>query len=261
MAHTTTRQKGASLILEIEADTLEDARAEIAAQMPRGFALKSEAIVSSGTPETTEARAETADEAFKKAERAIPRNAKILERAVVSEPQMRVSMVDGFDVDAAKAQASDALAADETIKNVSLASTGRKGVFGIGRTPNQYEVRIARQAHVRITHRQKVRLDAEIAFHPLGAAEWSDVLSGLAVTRAESDFRDELGGGETYSSTTCLDVEVIVKRLLSAQGEKGVTVSIQDEFVELQETRRGRDVTTRYHRVGDGVWQDRQHSI
>ncbi|RPJ83913.1 MAG: hypothetical protein EHM13_06270 [Acidobacteria bacterium] len=260
MSHTTTRRKGTHLVLQVEAETLEEARESVRSQTPRGYTVFSEAVVSEGAIAKAEARADTADDAFKKVFRGIPRNADVVARTVLAEPRRRTITVAAADEEEARKLAADQTRPDEAIGDVTMLAPGRKGFGGIGRRPNSYEVHALRQARVEVAYRQKARIDVEIGFGGLSEQEWTDTLTRLTVTEAETDYAPDPGVGDAYSNTTLQDPASIVRHLLDVQDVKGVSISIDDTSIEVDDKRPSAEVTTRYYRVGDAVWQRRQQA-
>jgi hypothetical protein len=123
-------------IIEVEAETLEEAREQVKAQTPEGLYLLSEQIISDGRPKTTKAQADTTEMAFAKAQGEIPSNAAILEKKVLSAPEQKVVKftIEAPDEQSAKTNAEwrtkeEGRAA--TIRSVRLAVAGKKGFWGL----------------------------------------------------------------------------------------------------------------------------------
>ena len=58
--------------LNVEADSLEEARRQMESQIPEGLSIRSESIVSDGRPRTATGIAETLEEAYARAQTQVP---------------------------------------------------------------------------------------------------------------------------------------------------------------------------------------------
>ena len=65
----------AEKIIEVEADSLEEARQEIISQIPKGFQVVTEQIISDGKPQTTMVYGETTKAALANVQSNLPNNA------------------------------------------------------------------------------------------------------------------------------------------------------------------------------------------
>lgn len=72
-------KKRAERTIEVEADSLEEARERLLTQVPEGFALRSERIISDGKPQALQAFGDTTKAALAKEQSRVPSNAEILE--------------------------------------------------------------------------------------------------------------------------------------------------------------------------------------
>ena len=179
-------------VLEIEAESLEEAREQLNSQMAERYDLLSEKIISDGKPKTVNAVADTTEAAFAKAQGEIPDNADILERRVLISPARKVITVDAFDKKSAEAsarfEARSQFDGDVVLQGLGLKATGRKGLLGIGKKPNQYEAEICRQAFVAITYKPKVKISARIRKRPT-PGELQELVEAI-VTELESKDKD-----------------------------------------------------------------------
>lgn len=150
-------------IIEVEAETLQEAREQTKSQIPEGFMLLSERVILDGKPKTVKAFADTIESAFAK-EGEIPSNAVIVEKKIISSPAKKVMTVESFDEQNARTQLESRIGKTETIKVLSLTMTlaGKRGFLGIGKKPNQYEAQMLQQAIVEITYKTKAKISAEI---------------------------------------------------------------------------------------------------
>jgi len=83
-------------------------------------------------------------------------------------------IVDAFDEDtaisSARQQVMCQLGSTVNVKSIKLVTIGRKGIFGVGKRPNKYELEILRQATVEITYKTM----AKITFELLDAATFEE---------------------------------------------------------------------------------------
>lgn len=173
--------------IDVEADSLEEARLQLKSRIPRGLQLLSQKIISNGEPIRIEGVAETVEKAFQEASIGLPSSANIIEKKVLIAPESTVVVVGSFREDDAKMSAKytgeeSALGklhavVDEKrylalarklsgrfvqVRATTLSKTGNKGLFGIGKTPDSYEVQLAQQAVVEIHCRKKAIIRASV---------------------------------------------------------------------------------------------------
>lgn len=181
-------------IIEIEAETLEEAREQIKSQIPEGLHLLSEQVVSDGKPKTTKAQADTTEMAFAQARGAIPDNASILEEKVLSAPEQKVikSTIEAPDEQSAKTNSEWQMKEKGhpvTVRNVRLVVAGKKGFLGIGSTHNQYEVELleSQPAVVEVTYKTKAKLIARV-----GELETSPQAQDIGETSMSANTLDQI---------------------------------------------------------------------
>jgi hypothetical protein len=149
-------------IIEIEAESLEEARELVKSQIPEGLCLLSEKVISDGKPKTVKAFADTSKAAFAKAQSELPANASVLEKKELVAPEQKVITTEAFDEQSAKAQVGNQIGNSAIIKALKLTTSGKQGFLGIGKKPNQYNAEIFQQAVVEITYKTKAKISAEI---------------------------------------------------------------------------------------------------
>lgn len=138
--------------IEIEADSLKEAREQVKSQIPEGLHLLSEKVISDGKSKTVKANAETTEAAFTKAQVKVPNNANVIKKEELNAPSHRVITIESFDEQSAKSQVKGQIGNTAIIKAIKLVVSGNKGFLGIGKKPNQYKARIFQQAIVKITY-------------------------------------------------------------------------------------------------------------
>ena len=92
-------------ILEIEADTIEEAREKAKSMVSQDYVLHSEEVIADGEIKEVIAIDETENYAFDKAVKKIPIYAKILEKAVLSESKQSIIEIKEFNESSARKKA------------------------------------------------------------------------------------------------------------------------------------------------------------
>jgi hypothetical protein len=149
-------------IIEVEAESLEEVTKKIKAQTPEGFQLISQKIVSDGRSRTVKAMAETTEAAFAKAQNEIPSCASVIQKRVNIAHERFAMRIKAFDEQNARAQAVGKIGTTSIINTLKLVTLGKKGLFGVGKTPNEYEAEILQQAVVEIDFKIKAKISASI---------------------------------------------------------------------------------------------------
>src|SRR6266540_473748 len=156
--------------IELEAETLEEVRNKIDGQIPEGFQLFSERVISSGNPRSIKEIANTAKDAFEKALIQVPSDGKVIEKIEIAAPAKNFIIVEAFDEQSAISHAEQQAMRQTVrhlentiiVKGIKLVSLGTKGFLGLGRKPNKYEAEIFWQAAVEIIYKQNVRVSFEL---------------------------------------------------------------------------------------------------
>ncbi len=130
--------------IEIEADSLEEARSKL----PAGCRLTGEEILSDGRAQAVQGTAETVEAALQQARSRLPAEAEILGHRETQPPGQKSLQIPAFDEAEARAVAQARLGAGAAISGIRLVNLGRKGFLGIGRQPNTYEVTVTQPAKV-----------------------------------------------------------------------------------------------------------------
>ncbi len=150
-------------VLDIEANTLQEARNIIRSKMPQGYYLLSEKILSDGQPKSVRGIGETIEIACANAQNRVPNEAEIIDTKELTVPHQSTITVEAFDEQSAENQARQQIAEDATVKMIQVVTHGKKGFWGIGRKPNTYEVSVFHPGKVEIAYRTKARLSAKIS--------------------------------------------------------------------------------------------------
>jgi len=148
--------------IEVEADSLEEARKQIKSQIAEGSFLLSEKVVTNGGTKTAKASAQTIEAAFAKAQGAVAQGAEILEKREIVAPTQRKISVEAFDEQSATTQVKNQIGKTEIVNSLKLVAAGKRGFLGIGKQPNQYLAEVFQQAAVEITYKSKAKITAKI---------------------------------------------------------------------------------------------------
>lgn len=156
------RAAASERIIEIEAESLKEAREQVKSQIPEGLHVLSEKVISDGKPKTVKAIAESTEAAFAKAQSEIPNNADVIGKKELAAPEQRVIIVEAFEEQSARAQVQSQIRDSAIIKALKLTASGKKGFLGLGKAPNQYEADVFQQAVAVITYKTKAKISAKI---------------------------------------------------------------------------------------------------
>lgn len=153
-------------VLEIEAESLEEARERLQSSIPDGFQLLSERVVSDGEPKSVRATAETVEKALSEAHGALPDGVEVLESKELATPGIQLISVAAFDEESALSELRSLVEArlgvSADVANLRLIAKGTTGFLGIGKKPNRYQAELRNPAVVEITYKTKARISARI---------------------------------------------------------------------------------------------------
>lgn len=155
-----------SQILEVEAESLQEARAKVKSQLPEAFYVVSETLIADGSEETVSATGENTDEAFRKAESKLPAGSQVTRKDELKPAQEKSIIVEAFDEDSARSQLMKQCGINCTIKSLDMTVAGKRGFLGFGRKPNQFTSRVLLQACVEIRYKRMPKISAKIAKYP-----------------------------------------------------------------------------------------------
>jgi len=197
--------------IEIIAESLEEARAQVKSKIPVGMSILSENVVSDGKPKTAYAFGETSEAAFNKAQAEVPAGANIVQRKVKKEPSRRLVRILAFDESSAKIEAETKCGKIETIEKIVLDVPGRKGILGLGKKPNQYEVNIFHPAEVEIVHKLKAQVKFKVGYVNRGMRhDTMSQASGYWIARMQSIKKDPF---VMYTFKNCVDARAALLEL------------------------------------------------
>ncbi|TSA55577.1 hypothetical protein D4R42_05380 [bacterium] len=144
--------------IEVEADSLFEARKQVKSKVPEGFEILSEKILSDGKIESIRAVADTIETAYEEALSRLPPEVEVVEKKELTAPMRKNVVAEAFDEQSAKAQIGKEISKTARVENVNLMKQGKKGFFGMGKKPNRYEFQVFEQAVVEIKYKKKARI-------------------------------------------------------------------------------------------------------
>ena len=151
--------------IETEADTLQDARQKLNAQLTSDDIIIAERIVQDGDYHTIKTIADTTVEAFSLAETQVPGGVEIVEKNETISPERKVVEIEAMDESTATTMAKAQFQDSVVIKSIRLAIRGRKGFLGAGIKPNKYDVDVLQQSTVELRYRAKAKISNDICKH------------------------------------------------------------------------------------------------
>lgn len=156
----------ANQMIEVEAETLEDARAEIKSKTPAGQMVLSERVISDGKPHTVHKSAKTMEEALRLARKEVPAEAKVIEEKKLEDAQAMTQTVEAFTEEEILTEIKILLGSKAKIKDKKQLVAPRKGFLGIGKKPGSYEVTAEFAARASVTWKSPARITAEVRKKP-----------------------------------------------------------------------------------------------
>jgi hypothetical protein len=175
---------------EITADSLQAARDQARSRIPQGFYLLSERVLSDGRPVALKEIAENSESAFAAARARVPAGAHIVAEKEIHAPELVTLRLSAESEDSARRQAESKKDKTSVIQTVSLATPGKRGFLGIGRTPNQYEIHILKKADVEVTYKTDAKIVVTVGDQ---IASWSALLSAI------KEMKDPMSATELFS--------------------------------------------------------------
>jgi hypothetical protein len=151
--------------IEVEADSLDEARKRVKSQIPQGLQIATEEILSDGATRSVKGVAATPDAASREAESKLPAEAEVVERKV-QQATRQVVTVDAFDEPTARIHVEQGLTPPARVEDVALKKPGKKGLFGMGKKPNTYDVHVVQPAVVEIKYTTKALIRVELQESP-----------------------------------------------------------------------------------------------
>jgi hypothetical protein len=188
----------AERVMEVEADSFAEARKKAESQVPENLRIVSEEILSLGTQGSVMGVSDTIEAAFEEAENKLPSGVEVAERQQIHKPARRAVTVEAADEQSARKQVEQGIAKNARVEEVTLKKLGKKGVFGMGRKPNLYEVQVFEQAVVEIKYKKKVKIrvklgeSPELWFQKLEKNDYHALTSLKIIEKSDPRFSEKL---------------------------------------------------------------------
>jgi mannose/fructose/N-acetylgalactosamine-specific phosphotransferase system component IIB len=149
-------------IIEIEADSLGSAREQAKAKIPAGFYQLSEKIISDGKQQSVMGIADSLEAAYEKARNSVPKDAVIITEKERDPGTQKILEVEAVDEEDAKRKIKDIIKDNGKIESLKLKSEGKKGVIGVGKKLNLYDVTYFRYPVALVIYKQRVKIQVEV---------------------------------------------------------------------------------------------------
>ncbi len=225
--------------IEVEANSLDEARKQVKSQVPKGLKIISQKILSDGKTRSTRGVADTIEDASEKAQSELPPDVEIIDKTQKTTPVRKVITVEAFDEKSAREQVKQDISETARIEGVALKKAGKKGILGIGKKPNWYEVQVFEQAVVEIKYKKKAKIRVELG-EP--RKSWAQKLEekkdyrSLAAIFYSQDYRPSR-----------YDKENMARQALRKAGAEAVDAILE----ELARRGRGGDLADLLVEIGD----------
>ena len=110
----------AERIIEVEADTLEEARKKAESQVSEDLRIVSEEILSDGKPRSMMGVADMVEATFEEAESKLPTDIEIIDKKQLNLPAKKVITVETSDEQTARAQVEQGISSHARIESIKL---------------------------------------------------------------------------------------------------------------------------------------------
>ncbi len=150
------------LVFEIEGESLEEVRAEAKAKTPPGLFILQEKVLADGKPMTSAWTADTVEEASAVAKRNVPAGKTIVGETLTVSPGRKAIDVQAWDQASAEAKIKELIPSMNRLESLVMKIPGRKGVLGMGKTPNTYSASVFQPAIFEVYYKEKARIRVEI---------------------------------------------------------------------------------------------------
>jgi hypothetical protein len=143
-------------------ETLAEARKNLREFILEGKYLEKETVLSDGKPITLRQTGRTTEEALALALKNVPSDAVVIDRSEIRPPRVRTMVVTAWDRAAARHAAEAAPDESSTLIALQLRAPGRRGILGIGRTPDTYEAMFRLEAIVSLVYKSPALVSLDI---------------------------------------------------------------------------------------------------
>jgi hypothetical protein len=150
-------------VIEVVADNLQQAQQQARAQVPSGYVIDEEKVLSDGI-HAVRAKGATAGEAFAEADRQIPSGARITDRRELVAAGTRTARVEAFTELDARNLIGKSLQdpGHEAVGAITPITLPKVGFLGLGRKAGTYEAVVTRQAAVEVNYCTQARISVTL---------------------------------------------------------------------------------------------------
>ena len=222
--------------IEVEADSIDEARKRVKSQIPQGLQIVTEEILSDGVTRSVKGVADTPDAASREAESKLPAEAEVVERRV-QQAVRQVVTVDAFDEATARINVEQGLTPPARVEEVALKKPGKKGIFGMGKKPNTYDVHVVQPAIVEIKYKTKALIRVELQESPdvwaqkLENKDYSALISLQIIEKSAPRFSQKLYDKDHDLFVTPLEAENPYGGSISLEGPQTSLHDIAQEIL------------------------------
>ena len=149
-------------VIEIEADSIEEATKQAITRKPRGLDILSEEILSDGKRKSVKGVADTMETALTEARDLVPAGAEIIEEKELISPSQRLLKVEAHDEATAEKEVKGKIHESGRIDSIRLKTLAKKGFLGIGKKPNVYDVKVLQPAVAEVTFKGKAKIRVKV---------------------------------------------------------------------------------------------------
>jgi hypothetical protein len=162
--------------LEVTANSLDDARSKAKEQTPKGFRIISEEIINDGKSKVIRKTKENFETAVEKAKSELPKGSKI-GKIVEIQCAKNFSIQEKAETQEAIREIVKGKYKNAHITSIGVSAWGKKGVFGIGKTPNTYEIKLTQDSIAEITYSNDAKVNFIITDSKI--ASWTDLCATM----------------------------------------------------------------------------------
>lgn len=170
----------------VEAETLEEARAQAATRISPGELPLSETVESDGRPVSVRGSGQTADDALAKLQAEVPQGATIVEKRVLRDASVRPVDVAAADERAAREAALARSEMEATVVSIVETEPGKRGILGIGRRAPEWRVEVFCSAEMEIRYKTPARIVVRTGTRP---ENWEQLVGAIRAMKAGSSGR------------------------------------------------------------------------
>ena len=145
-------------VLEIQADSLEDARRQATEKIPAGLYLWSEEVLADGKPQIVTASAETEECALAAAAAKVPADTQTTSNSIRTTPSRRVVETEAWDEASAREQVERQFDDTARVEAVRLKTPGKPGFLGLGKKKAVYEADVFQSAVAAAEYKLSARI-------------------------------------------------------------------------------------------------------